>query len=107
MTYGLNESTIEEVHGVLSRHPEVETAIIYGSRAKGSFRAGSDIDLALTGQSLSRSVIQSINVELDDLMLPYTFDVSILSAISNTDLLDHIKRVGKVFYAANAISHAT
>jgi len=51
MKHGLPASTVAQVHGVLSRHPEVERAILYGSRAKGNFKAGSDIDLTLSGRN--------------------------------------------------------
>jgi len=76
----------------------VEEAILYGSRAKGNERPGSDIDLTLNGPNLNLQVINRISRELDDLLLPYTIDLSVFRQISNSDLLDHIERVGQVFY---------
>lgn len=71
---------------------------IYGSRAKGNYKNGSDIDLTLKGNHLNLSLLNQIANELDDLMLPYTFDLSIYSHISNEALIEHIDRVGKLFY---------
>ncbi|MHB8174731.1 MAG: nucleotidyltransferase domain-containing protein [Nitrospirota bacterium] len=98
MKYGLKEETIEKINAVLSGFPEVEKAILYGSRAKGNFKRGSDIDLTLTGPGLAFKTMLRIDNELDDLLLPYHIDLSILEKISNPDLVEHITRVGVVFY---------
>lgn len=71
---------------------------MYGSRAKGTYRAGSDIDLTLFGEALTYIQLDRIETEIDDLLLPYTVDLSLYTQIENTDLLDHIQRVGQVFY---------
>lgn len=96
--YGLDETTIEKIRAVFTAFPEVNQAILYGSRAKGTYRPGSDIDLTLQGENLSLSVLNQISLRLDDLLLPYTFDVSIFSRIQNPDLVEHIHRVGREFY---------
>ncbi|MFW6348474.1 MAG: nucleotidyltransferase domain-containing protein [Cyclonatronaceae bacterium] len=96
---GLKPRTVEAINGVFARHPEVERAILYGSRAKGNYRNGSDIDLTLDGPDLNLELLFTIENELDDLLLPYKIDLSIRAQISNPDLLDHINRVGKVFYS--------
>lgn len=96
--YGLNDQDIRSLREVFSRHAAVEKAILYGSRAIGNQRYNSDIDLILTGEALSLSEQFRIEQELDDLLLPYRIDLSRLSNISNPDLLDHIRRVGLVFY---------
>ncbi len=98
MKHGLPASTVAQVHGVLSRHPEVERAILYGSRAKGNFKPGSDIDLTLSGRGLDERIRGCIDEELDDLLLPYQFDLSVFTRITQADLIDHIRRVGVVFY---------
>ena len=98
MKHGLPASTVAQVHGVLSRHPEVERATLYGSRAKGNFKAGSDIDLTLSGRGLDERIRGCIDEELDDLLLPYQFDLSVFTRITQADLIDHIRRVGVVFY---------
>ncbi len=98
MRFGLKDETIEKIGAVLSRFPEVEKAILYGSRAKGNFKRGSDIDLTLIGSALTHKTLLRIDNELDDLLLPYHIDLSIFESISNPDLLEHIERVGAVFY---------
>lgn len=98
MSYGLNEATIARIRGVLARFKDVEKALLYGSRAKGNYRAGSDIDLTLYGAGLSFDQLGMIASELDDLLLPYTIDLSIFEQLGNSDLREHIERVGVVFY---------
>jgi predicted nucleotidyltransferase len=79
----------------------VEEAFIYGSRALGSHREGSDIDLVLKGDSLSFQDLLTLKWKLDDLLLPWHIDLSLYSRISNPELIDHIQREGKVFYRKN------
>ncbi len=98
MLYGLQQETIEAINQIFSHYGNIEEAILYGSRAKGNFKPGSDIDLTLKGEGLNLEQLNRINNELDELMLPYTFDISIFRQISNPDLRNHIKRVGKIFY---------
>ncbi len=98
MNHGLTDGTVAQIHEVLARFPEVERALLYGSRAKGNFKPGSDIDLTLAGTSVTSKTLGQIQSELEDGLLPYTFDLSILTQITQADLLDHIRRVGVVFY---------
>lgn len=98
MPFGLTEHTVEQITSVFEAHPEIKEVILYGSRAKENYKPGSDIDLACHGEKLTRATINQIHRELDDLLLPYTIDLSDIKTISNKDLLDHITRVGKVFY---------
>ena len=80
-----------------ARHPEVEQVILYGSRVKGNYRSGSLIAPALRGgNGLTERVLYSILNELDDLLLPYSFDVAIHSMIANEALLEYIRRRGAV-----------
>ncbi len=97
--FGLEESTIQKICTVLSHYPQVERAILYGSRAKGNYRLGSDIDLTLIGRDdLTLNVLYRIMDELDDLLLPYMIDLSILNAIEDEELVGHIRRAGVKFY---------
>jgi len=98
MQFGLRREIIERINEVFAKYPQIEQAILYGSRAKGNFKNGSDIDLTLKGHGLNLSLINEILIDLDDLLLPYTFDVSIFNRISSDGLVEHIKRAGKVFY---------
>ena len=79
MKFGLKESDIELIKKVFSNYPEVEKVILYGSRAKGTYKPASDIDLTLLGDKLNLTTLQKIEIDLDDLLLPYFFDVSIFN----------------------------
>ena len=98
MKYGLKEETIEKINGLFINFPQIEEVILYGSRAKGNFKNGSDIDLTLIGNTLKFNDLLKILSDIDQLMLPYKFDISLYKSISDIELLDHIKRVGKYFY---------
>ena len=99
--FGLKREVIEKIQNVFSGFAEIESAILYGSRAKGNYKNGSDIDLTLKIKSKdSFTTLLEVSNALDDLDTPYTFDISLLSHIKNDDLLEHIKRVGVVFYKA-------
>jgi predicted nucleotidyltransferase len=99
MKFGLSDDTIQDISAVFAQYPQVERATIYGSRAKGNYKNGSDIDLTLCGGTdLTWQVLYKIIDELDDLLLPYTIDLSILANISDPDVVDHIRRVGVTFY---------
>ncbi|MEM4248025.1 MAG: nucleotidyltransferase domain-containing protein [Candidatus Nanoarchaeia archaeon] len=97
--FGLTEETIQKICNVFMKHPEIEKAVIYGSRAKGNFKNGSDIDLTLFGtEELKLNVLLKVMSEIDDLLLPYSFDISIFREIKDNDLIEHINRVGIVFF---------
>ena len=91
---GLKDHDIKLIQETLKAYSSVEKAILYGSRAKGNFRIGSDIDLCLVGKNLTTNDLLKIENDIDDLLLPYSFDISIFHQIANQDLIDHIERVG-------------
>jgi uncharacterized protein len=99
MKFGLHEKFIADIASVFQQYPQVNEVILYGSRAKGNFKNGSDIDLTLKGKDISLSILNGISNKLDDLNSPYTFDISIFDHIENPDLLSHIERIGMVFYS--------
>ncbi len=96
--FGLSEKVINCIHSVLTNYPSITKAVLYGSRAKGNYKEGSDIDLVLLGDNISLSELKNIYDELDELLLPYTFDISVYKNLKNNDLKEHIDRVGKEFY---------
>ncbi len=99
MKYGLKDAVVAQIQAVLAQYPPVEKAILYGSRAKGNYKPGSDIDLTLLGgEDLTLHVLYRIMDAIDDLLLPYTFDLSIFRHISDPDVVGQIERVGVVFY---------
>ena len=101
MQYGLSEKTINTLNSIFNKYSGIKQAVLYGSRAKGKFRTGSDIDLTLkTDNSFTLSNLLCIGNDFDDSDMPYFVDVSIYDKLSNTDLKTHIDRVGKVLYTA-------
>ncbi|HEC42137.1 hypothetical protein LCGC14_2652310 [marine sediment metagenome] len=99
MIFGLRENDLTEIRIKLQQFPEVEEAFIYGSRAKGIQRKGSDVDLALKGKRLNSTVISQISYILnEETLMPFFFDVLNYHSLSNTELTDHINRVGKLLY---------
>ena len=100
--YGLREDIVNAIVNVFKAFPEVEAAILYGSRAKGNFKPASDIDLTIKGENLDLSVLNKISWQLDDLLLPYKFDLSVFEKIQDEEVIDHIQRVGKIFYTKTA-----
>jgi type I restriction enzyme, S subunit len=98
MSHGLSAETVAKIQGVFSRFPSIEKAVLYGSRAKGNYRTGSDIDLTLMGEELSTRQLGDIADQLDDLLLPYTIDLSHFETLNHAKLREHIERVGKLFY---------
>lgn len=103
MEYGLSRKNISEIKRVFESFKEVKEAVLYGSRAKGNYKSGSDIDIALKGEKLNLRLLNKIDFDLDELFLPYTFDISIYDHISNKDLVAHIQRVGKILYQKNSV----
>lgn len=93
MKFGLSQETLDKIKFVLSHYKNIEQVKIYGSRAKGNYREGSDIDLVLFSKNLSLQDLNKIRNDLDDLNLPYTFDICHYEEIQNVDLQDHIDRV--------------
>ena len=98
MKIGIDQKTIDRIRLVISQFPEIKEVILYGSRAKGNYKEGSDIDLTIKGTHLNLDTLNRLSSQLDDLLLPYSFDISIYENIDNPDLVDHIERVGKIFY---------
>ena len=95
---GLDVETEKKIKSIFSLFSEIDKVVLYGSRAKGNYKTGSDIDLTLYGKNLNLKTIYKIQDKLDELYLPYKFDISIYEHIDNPDLKEHINRVGKIFY---------
>ena len=95
---GLSRVECERIYSVFQLYPEIKTVVLYGSRAKGNFRPSSDIDLTIVGD-LDWSTFTEVENALDDLLLPYKIDMSIFNHLENSNLVEHIERVGQVFYS--------
>ncbi|MFU8772262.1 MAG: nucleotidyltransferase domain-containing protein [Anaerolineales bacterium] len=103
MRYGLLRGTIKKICDILRCYPQVKKAVLYGSRAKGNYKTGSDIDLTLIGEDLSLDLLYKILRDIDELFLPYTVDLSIFKDIGDPDVIEHIQRVGVTFYNRSEI----
>ncbi len=93
-TYGLSQKTMDKILTVLKSFDEVEKVILFGSRAKGNFKEGSDIDLAIKGMGLNMDILRKLEIKIDNLMLPYEVDLIIYDQIKEPALKEHINRVG-------------
>lgn len=96
--FGLPDTTLAVIRRILADFPAVEKAILYGSRAMGTHRPGSDIDLTLMGDQLEPGVLGEIAARLDESPIPYQVDMSLWKQLDHAGLREHIDRVGVVFY---------
>lgn len=98
-SFGLRTDDIETIRAILAQYPAVETALVFGSRAKGNYKRGSDVDLALRGAELTERTAAQIAYYLnEETIMPYHFDVLTYSHIANPALRAHIDRVGREIY---------
>lgn len=95
-SYGLSDSVIDKIVKTVEKNLKVQKIILFGSRAKGSYKKGSDIDISIVSEDLSLKELNQIKVMLDELMLPYKIDLIDYGRINNQDLKEHIERVGKI-----------
>lgn len=94
LKYGIPENDFNSIISILNNHVKIEQAILFGSRAKGNFTDGSDIDIALVGKDLKITDVFEISEKTDQLFLPWKIDYIIFSRIVEGDLIEHIERVG-------------
>lgn len=97
LRHGLPAPAVRQIRQVLARHPDVVGVVLYGSRAMETHRPGSDIDLCVDAPNLSLAEFFAIGNEIDDLLLPWKVDLSVLQKIDNPALVEHIRRVGVPF----------
>jgi hypoxanthine-DNA glycosylase len=98
MEIGLKDDIVTSLKGIFSSFEFISRVILYGSRAKGNYRPGSDIDLSLVGDQLTINDLNQVSLAIDNLKLPWKADLSIYHQIDNDDLIEHIKRAGIIFY---------
>jgi uncharacterized protein len=96
--FGIAETVFDELILLFSQNPNIEKVAIFGSRAMGNYREGSDIDLALFGNNITLKDQLDLSVELEKLGYPYAYDFQIHKNIKDKNVLDHIERVGIVIY---------
>lgn len=101
MKFGLSRKDIQQICNVFKKYPEIEAVQIFGSRAMGNHKTGSDVDLVLFGP-ISHDTLTKVRFELDeDLPLPYQFDVVSWDEIEREEFKKHIRECGQIFYVLN------
>lgn len=99
MEFGLKESDLKYIISILKRYPEIKKATIFGSRAKGTYKNGSDVDIAIYGKEVDFNIVSKVHYLLEETgPLPYLFDVIDYDHLEHKELKEHIDRVCKVIY---------
>lgn len=96
--YGLTSSDLETITAVLAQFPQVQEGIIFGSRALGTYKKGSDVDIALKGDLITKIASEISAILNERSLMPYFFDVVDYASLTNENLISHINRVGQTFY---------
>jgi uncharacterized protein len=102
--FGLTEKDLKHILDGIKGFSEIEKAVIFGSRAMGNYKKGSDVDLMIYGKDITGKILYSLDNLLNEkLPLPYFFDVLQFEKISNEELMRHIREEGKeIFRRKNA-----
>lgn len=104
MNFGLKEFDIEYIVNTIRSFSEIDKAVIFGSRAKGNYKPGSDIDIAIYGEKVTFDILARLHSALEDESpMPYLFDIIDFTHLDHTELKEHIERVGKVIYEDKVI----
>lgn len=98
MPFGLTKKEIAVVHSVFRKFRDIKRVIVFGSRAMGNFKKGSDIDLAITGDVTPERITEISMVLNEETTLPYFFDLIDYEKTTNPELKQHMDRHGVVFY---------
>ncbi|MEK7729203.1 MAG: nucleotidyltransferase domain-containing protein [candidate division KSB1 bacterium] len=100
MKFGLSQRDTSSIEEALSRFPEIEKAIVFGSRAMGNYKPGSDVDLAIVGAAITPTTVLRLRALLnEDLPLPYFIDVAHYEKIKNAALKQHIDHEGHLLFS--------
>ncbi len=97
-TYGLTQRDMAAIWFIFEGYPEVKMVYLFGSRAKGNYRPGSDIDLAIMNEGVSAKKLAKLKSDFEDSNLPYNVDLVDFNQLENRGFIDHIKRVGIPFF---------
>ena len=96
--FGLTDRDIKTLQDIFKKHPDVQKVFIFGSRAKGTYKPGSDVDLAIMNEGVKDTFIREMESDFEDSSLPYTVDLVNYHTIKHPELKNHIDRVGLPFY---------
>ncbi len=97
---GIPPQHFQSILNLFKKYPQIHEVILLGSRTKGNFREGSDIDLALKGENLDSRLLTQLEMDYEELNLPWKLDLILYHQIQNEDLKDHIHRVGVTVFKA-------
>jgi len=99
MNFGLKKFELDYIIDAIKKFHEIERAAIFGSRAKGNYKPGSDVDVAIYGDYITFDTLSALHSMLEEQgPLPYFFDIVDYTHLSHKELKEHIDRVGRVFY---------
>jgi predicted nucleotidyltransferase len=100
-TNGLSERSIQTLSVIFSKYPDISEVHLFGSRAMGNFKAGSDIDLAIMNKGLQDKTVSRVLSDCAESSLPVAVDLVDFHSLTNPELIEHIKRIGVLFYKTN------
>jgi uncharacterized protein len=106
-THGLSERDIRTITAILQKYPDVVQVYLFGSRAKGNFHAGSDIDLAIMNAEIEESTIRKLKEDFEESSLPYFVDIVHFPSLTHPELKEHVLRVGVSFYERVPLTAST
>lgn len=104
LPFGISESVWSQIQSVFRKYPSIEKVILYGSRAKGTQKEASDIDITLIGANITTQTLAEITYDIEELNLPWMIDISIFHHIQVPSLIAHIQRVGQVIYTSDNLT---
>ncbi len=105
MNYGLRESDLAHIQAAASELSEITEVVLFGSRAKGNYQQGSDVDLSIKGKGITHSTVVRLSESLnEERPLPYFFDIVDYGSLADEPLRDRINRVGIILFTASAVS---
>ena len=96
--FGLTERDMKTIQEILIKYPEVREVRLFGSRAKGNYKPGSDIDMAVINEGVSSKTISDLSSEFEESSLPYMVDVVNFPTLRHKEFMEHINNAGIEFY---------
>ncbi|MEX1270457.1 MAG: nucleotidyltransferase domain-containing protein [Balneolaceae bacterium] len=103
--FGLTGRDMKAIQTIFESYPEVKTVYVFGSRAKGNYRTGSDVDLAIMNEGISIKRLSRLRSDFEESSLPYKIDLVDFTHIEKQEFIDHINRVGVPFFVQNENIH--
>lgn len=99
MNFGLRDEDLANIIKTMQQFSEIEKAAIFGSRVKGNYKPGSDVDIVIWGNDISFSTLARVHAILEEESpMPYFFDIVDYAHLNHEELKSHIDRVGIVFF---------